>query len=555
LAKKSESGMMWRCIENLKSVNDTCNESSTESLQNGVHLPIKTEMADFLPSVPKLNPSVELFVVGLARKAMQIKANSLYHIKSICEVIKISLFDIDNIFADNSSFEVEEDSVFYVKTPPICRPSSPAETVTTEVTSIAKYSECSQNFFNNKHNQSYLDNLSHNNKIFHNNSSTSNNNRMDGPLAIDSHNTFINRRPNNNFSYPILQIPVLSLASDNMSIDEFRDMKYITHGSNCNVFIGLWGYHEKVVVKMMKEEVADDPIAILEFDLERAMLSRLNHPNIVSYIGSGRHPRRFIVLEWLSGDTLHSILYRNQKSKPGVLMPYSKEPTFNMTSLLSKAKELASAIDYLHHRVHPGATIIHRDLKPDNIAFAKDGSVKLIDFGLSACVRSRTTSEESYAMTGCTGSLRYMAPEVTLRRPYTEKVDVYSFGVLLWQMAKDKVPFQDIKKGDLEERVAIGGERPKLDRSWSIGFCQLLEACWHANPERRPSFSEILRILDDLLTENGSSSSSSFKNWSRRLGGVGSNIASSSSGIASSSSSSNLFKPKVMMEKKEATWF
>ena len=81
-------------------------------------------------------------------------------------------------------------------------------------------------------------------------------------------------------------------------------------------------------------------------------------------------------------------------------------------------------MDYLHSRCHPGASIIHRDLKPDNVGFSADGTLKLFDLGLCTCVRT-IVDDQPYAMTGCTGSLRYMAPEVTLRLPYTEKVDVY----------------------------------------------------------------------------------------------------------------------------------
>jgi serine/threonine protein kinase len=83
-------------------------------------------------------------------------------------------------------------------------------------------------------------------------------------------------------------------------------------------------------------------------------------------------------------------------------------------------------------------------LKPDNVGFTSDGELKLFDFGLVTCVRSRVNSNAAYEMTGYTGSLRYMAPEVALRLPYTEKVDVYSFAIMVWQMARDRVPFKGI---------------------------------------------------------------------------------------------------------------
>ena len=83
-------------------------------------------------------------------------------------------------------------------------------------------------------------------------------------------------------------------------------------------------------------------------------------------------------------------------------------------------------------------------MKPDNIAFAADGTLKIFDFGLCTCVRKRVSSNDSeaYEMTGNTGSLRYMAPEVALQQPYDKRADVYSFGIIVWQMARGKLPFK-----------------------------------------------------------------------------------------------------------------
>jgi len=141
------------------------------------------------------------------------------------------------------------------------------------------------------------------------------------------------------------------------------------------------------------------------------------------------------------------------------------------------------------------------DLKPDNVGFTADGCLKLFDFGLVTCVKSRQSINDSYKMTGYTGSLRYMAPEVALREPYTEKVDVYSFGIMVWQMAKDKVPFTGMNKKAFIENVVVGGLRPKLDKSWPSGFCRLLTDCWQRDPSSRPSFAMIVLDLDRLIDD------------------------------------------------------
>ena len=125
---------------------------------------------------------------------------------------------------------------------------------------------------------------------------------------------------------------------------------------------------------------------------------------------------------------------------------------------------------HLHNCVHEDACIIHRDIKPDNIGFASDGCLKLLDFGLCTLVKKGKSKDDAYKMTGNTGSLRYMAPEVVLRKAYNSSVDVYSFGILLWQMARDQVPFKGLTKEQFVKEVVLGGLRPKIDKSWPPGF-------------------------------------------------------------------------------------
>jgi serine/threonine protein kinase len=141
------------------------------------------------------------------------------------------------------------------------------------------------------------------------------------------------------------------------------------------------------------------------------------------------------------------------------------------------------------------------DLKPDNVGFTKDGQLKLFDFGLVTCVHSRTASDQTYEMTGYTGSLRYMAPEVVQRKPYTEKADVYSFGIMLWQMARDKVPFKGFTKDEFIKQVVVNLERPKCDKSWPVGFTTLLKSCWDNDVARRPSFLMIVQAITKLIAQ------------------------------------------------------
>ena len=338
------------------------------------------------------------------------------------------------------------------------------------------------------------------------------------------------------FSYPVLSIPVKVVnCSDNLPLSSFLEITHLADGSNANVFTALYNGN-KVIIKMIKAKVDNKELALHEFELEHGMLSRLSHQNIIRLLGAGTSPRKFMVLEYLEGGSLNEVLQKN-KTKHGMSALLFHKPTFPYLKLLQLAKALAEVLDYLHMKAHPGACMIHRgaspthsvlyvfyratiqahssllllnlpliylaaaDLKPDNVGFTADGCLKLFDFGLVTCVKSRQSINDSYKMTGYTGSLRYMAPEVALREPYTEKVDVYSFGIMVWQMAKDKVPFTGMGKKAFIENVVVGGLRPKLDKSWPSGFCRLLTDCWQRDPSSRPSFAMIVLDLDRLIDD------------------------------------------------------
>jgi serine/threonine protein kinase len=127
--------------------------------------------------------------------------------------------------------------------------------------------------------------------------------------------------------------------------------------------------------------------------------------------------------------------------------------------------------------------------------------LKLFDFGLSTCVRRRSFETEAYVLTGNTGSLRYMAPEVASQLPYSEKVDVYSFGIIVWQMAKDRIPFHGMSRQEFKKFVVDEGRRLKLDPKWSVRFMHLLEKCWHRSPVERPSFGDVSALIDELVLD------------------------------------------------------
>jgi serine/threonine protein kinase len=134
--------------------------------------------------------------------------------------------------------------------------------------------------------------------------------------------------------------------------------------------------------------------------------------------------------------------------------------------------------------------------KPDNIGFDYNGSTKLFDFGLAKeLMESQRTEGGLYKMTGFTGAVRYMAPEVGLGIPYNLSVDVYSWSMLMWFIMALEPPFGFYTEDMIVDRVFKRGSRPAIFDSWPKAIGHVLKRAWDSNVPERPAFSEICSTL------------------------------------------------------------
>jgi serine/threonine protein kinase len=156
---------------------------------------------------------------------------------------------------------------------------------------------------------------------------------------------------------------------------------------------------------------------------------------------------------------------------------------------------VAEAMQYLH-----SFDVVYRDLKPENVGFDSAGTLKIYDFGLAKELKESLKDEDgNYKMTGGAGSIRYMAPEVVLCQPYNASVDVYSFGILLCEVASLKKAFQGCDANDHMQQVVKGGQRPKLEYWFPEGLQTLLDTCWAPDASARPSFADVVVSLQEVI--------------------------------------------------------
>jgi len=291
----------------------------------------------------------------------------------------------------------------------------------------------------------------------------------------------------------------------NLTWSALTNVEYLTDGGHNWIHTAVLG-SQPVVIKQLKPEVQDVVSAMDEIESELSIHSHLEHSNIVSLYGAGydRKKCRFIVMERLDGGTLTQVLgydTRIRDRRRRFFVGNSKKNKLPYAKLLKYAAQIAAAMDYLHRSALDGSMILHRDLKPDNIGFTLDGTLKVMDFGLSTIVpNSSPHSNEIYELSGETGSLRYMAPEVASRSPYNHKADVYSFGIMLWELVTFRKPFEKMNREEYYEKVVYGGHRPEITKKFPNDLAKLIRDCWNIDPQERPTFQSVVLALDDMLS-------------------------------------------------------
>lgn len=277
-------------------------------------------------------------------------------------------------------------------------------------------------------------------------------------------------------------------ATWEVDLADLRLGECIGAGTTAEVFKATW-HGTDVAVKRLR-----GPLPV-EFHRELSVLSQFRHPHLVLFMGASMVDNPEIVSELCEGGTLFRVLHQRLD------LPLSWPQRLKMI------QDTAKGMNFLHRQ-----QVVHRDLKSLNLLLAapieEQGAVpcvKVSDFGLSRFLPMASSNPGITChgmMTGGVGTALWMAPEVLSGNSYSEKVDVYSFAIVMYEVLCRWIPFEGSGLEPVSIAVAVtSGRRPDLRRMPSdcpSDLKRLMITCWTHNPAMRPAFDEILEMLKQV---------------------------------------------------------
>lgn len=243
---------------------------------------------------------------------------------------------------------------------------------------------------------------------------------------------------------------------------------------------GAFGCVYRALWKSLNKIIAVKKLLVLE--KEAQVLSLLSHKNIIKFFGAVTiSPNYCIITEYSENGSLFAFLGEQENNS-----------MLSFEQILRWSAEIAAGMHYLHKEAP--VKVIHRDLKSKNVVISADYVCKICDFGASRFIDS--TTKMSVA-----GTLPWMAPEVIQCLPVSESCDVWSYGVVLWELLTHEIPFKGIEGFQVAWAVVEKEERLTIPKCCPYRFAVLMEECWKTDPKERPSFGYILKILYSMQND------------------------------------------------------
>ncbi|XP_045624552.1 mitogen-activated protein kinase kinase kinase 11 isoform X3 [Procambarus clarkii] len=273
-----------------------------------------------------------------------------------------------------------------------------------------------------------------------------------------------------------------------IDFNELELEEVIGVGGFGKVYRGLWNGQEVAVKAARQDPDEDISVTIENVRQEAKLFWLLKHENIVALKGVCLvEPNLCLVMEYARGGSLNRVLQQRKAIGPSVLTDW--------------AIQIARGMNYLHNQAP--VKIIHRDLKSSNVLLSECidknelqfKTLKITDFGLAREV-SKTTRMSA------AGTYAWMAPEVIKTSTFSKASDVWSYGVLLWELLTGESPYKGIDTLAIAYGVAMNKLRLHIPTTVPTNWRKLMEGCWELDPHARPIFEVILNKLDEISRSN-----------------------------------------------------
>lgn len=256
---------------------------------------------------------------------------------------------------------------------------------------------------------------------------------------------------------------------------------------------------QNYAIKFLREQVLkkneDFANGALDLVVEAKILANLRHPNIVGLHGvsidgvDGLMDRVegnfFLVLDRLTCTLRDRLRVWRKNHTP---------PPF--VDRLQVARQIAEALCYLSRK-----KVLHRDLKPENIGFTKDNKAKLYDFGLAKVLPDKGGDE--FQLTAMTGTIRYMSPQCAMKQKYGLSADVYSFSLILWELAALQQPFDGLRGKEIVHKLSTGSTRLPVKHHWPASIKNIIKRGCDHDSSARPSMDRMLGTVSRQIARYG----------------------------------------------------
>ncbi|KVH88815.1 hypothetical protein Ccrd_025406 [Cynara cardunculus var. scolymus] len=265
--------------------------------------------------------------------------------------------------------------------------------------------------------------------------------------------------------------PLLPYQEWNIDFSELTVGTRVGIGFFGEVFRGIWNGTEVAIKVFLEQDLTAENME--DFCNEISILSRLRHPNVILFLGAcTRPPRLSMITEYMEMGSLYYLIHLSGQKKK-----------LSWRRRLKMLRDICRGLMCIHRM-----KIAHRDIKSANCLVNKHWTIKICDFGLS-----RMMTESPMKDTSSAGTPEWMAPELIRNEPFTEKCDIFSLGVIMWELCTLNRPWEGLPPERVVYSVANEGSRLEIPEG-PLG--RLIADCW-AEPHERPSCEDILtRLLD-----------------------------------------------------------